>query len=225
MNGKVVAAVPAAAAAKTVAQKDKRPNLAKLRAGVSRDAQRMAAAILEVLAGMRTPSDAAAAVGLTVPRYYLWEQRALEGFTRACELRPRGKVASERHETARLQKEVGRLRQECMRQQALVRASQRTLGLAAASPPAAKKADKSNGKSSHKSSDSLGGKTKRKRRPVVRALKAAVALRDATVDPACATPASDSPSAIAIDVVQRSVASSSSVATEAASAAFVALES
>ena len=35
---------------------------------VSRDAQRVAAAILEVLAGVRTPTEAAVAVGLSLPR-------------------------------------------------------------------------------------------------------------------------------------------------------------
>ena len=59
---------------------------------VSRDAQRVATAILEVLAGVRTPAEAAAAVSLSLPRYYLWEQRALEGLVRACEPRPVGQV-------------------------------------------------------------------------------------------------------------------------------------
>ena len=101
----------------------------KPQAAVSRDAQRVAAVILEVLAGMRTPTEAAAVVGLSVPRYYLWEQRALEGLVRACEPRPKGKVISQRHQIAVLEKEVARLRQDCARQQALVRASQRTIGL------------------------------------------------------------------------------------------------
>jgi hypothetical protein len=38
---------------------------------ISREAQRFAAAILEVLAGIRTPTDAAAVLGVSVPRYYL----------------------------------------------------------------------------------------------------------------------------------------------------------
>ena len=109
---------------------------------VSRDAQRVAAAILEVLAGVRTPTEAAAAVGLSVPRYYLWEQRALEGLVRACEPRPEGKVGGERHQLVMLEKEVVRLRQDCARQQALVRASQRTIGLGGAPPSAAKPAGK-----------------------------------------------------------------------------------
>ena len=73
---------------------------AKFQAGVSRDAQRVAAAVLEVLAGVRTPTEAAVALSLSVPRYYLWEQRALEGLVRACEPRPQGKAASQRHQMA-----------------------------------------------------------------------------------------------------------------------------
>jgi len=137
----------------------------------SREAQRSAAAILEVLAGVRTPTDAAAALAVSLPRYYLWEQRALAGLVAGCEPRPKGKAASERHQIAVLQKEVARLKQDCARQQALVRAAQRTIGLAPppVSKPAAKPGDKVSGNRS--------GKRARKRRPVVRALKAAATLR------------------------------------------------
>jgi len=38
--------------------------------GGSSDARRTAAAILDVLGGVRTPSDAAVAVGVSLPRYY-----------------------------------------------------------------------------------------------------------------------------------------------------------
>ena len=69
-----------------------------------------------------------------------------------------------------LEKEVVRLEQECARQQALVRATQRTIGLA--HPPAAKPAAKV-GKAT--------GKQTRKRRSAVRALKAAAALRATSV--------------------------------------------
>ena len=61
-----------------VVLKGRRPGRpAEPREPISREAQRFAAAILEVLAGVRTPTDAAAALGISVPRYYLWEQRAL----------------------------------------------------------------------------------------------------------------------------------------------------
>ena len=134
---------------------------------ISREAGRFAAAILEVLAGLRTPNDAAAALGISVPRYYLWEQRALEGMVAACEPRGVGKVASARSQIAALEKETARLRQECARQQALVRAAQRTIGLTP--PPLPKPVSKAT------------TKRPRKRRPAVRALKALSAIQGRTV--------------------------------------------
>jgi hypothetical protein len=173
---------------------------AKGREPVSRDAQQFAAVILEVLAGVRTPTEAATVLKVPLPRYYLWEQRALEGLVRACEPRPKGKAASERHQIAALEKEVGRLRQDCARQQALVRASHRTIGLSVSPQPAAKPVAKPGNKATVKASD--GGKAKRKRRPVVRALKAVVALQ---ASPGLSDNLADSSSANAAEVVQRSV--------------------
>jgi hypothetical protein len=188
---------------------------AKSPAPVSRDAQRFAAVILEVLAGVRTPTEAAVTLSVSLPRYYLWEQRALEGFVRACEPRPKGKAASERHQIAVLEKEVGRLRQDCARQQALVRASQRTIGLASP-PPAAKPTAKPSGKATAKAGGAVAGKAKRKRRPVARALKAVAALQAA---PSQSETPADSSLAVAAEVVQRSVPNSSQATAEAASAA------
>jgi len=200
---------------------------------VSRDAQRTAAAILEVLAGVRTPTEAAAALSLSVPRYYLWEQRALEGLVRACEPRPKGKAAHERHRVAVLEKEIVRLRRDCARQQALVRASQRTIGLAPSVLPATKPAAKPAGKATGKAGGGVTGKAKRKRRPVVRALKAAAALQAVPADqrdPQAGAPSvpgeslPDSSSAIVADVVQRSVSKSSLATAEVASPAAAVLE-
>jgi hypothetical protein len=199
-----------------VVQKRSRGPRFKAQAAVSRDAQRVAAAILEVLAGVRTPTEAAAAVGLSVPRYYLWEQRALEGLVRACESRPKGQVMSQRHQIAVLEKDVARLRQDCARQQALVRASQRTIGLAACGQPAAKPAAKPSGKAAAKTGQAVAGKAKRKRRPVARALIAATALH---ASPSESESVADSSSASAVEVVQRSVPQSSSAMTNAAGAA------
>jgi hypothetical protein len=136
---------------------------------VSREAQRLAAVILEVLAGGRTPNEAAAALGISPPRYYLFEQRALAGLVTACEPRPVGQTISLKHRMAVMEKELARARQECARQQALVRAAQRTIGLA--TPPTAKPATRTGGK-----------RMSRKRRPAVRALKAAAAIRAVVVD-------------------------------------------
>jgi hypothetical protein len=177
---------------------------------ISREAQRFAAAILEVLAGMRTPTDAAAALGVSVPRYYLWEQRALAGLVAGCEPRPVGKAASERHQFAVLQKEVTRLTQDCARQQALVRAAQRTIGLGP--PPPAKPAPKAGGKAAGKAA----GKKARKRRPVVRALKAVATLRAAATTEE--TPANSS-SAVSPEVLQRSVVTNPSTPAVPAQAA------
>jgi hypothetical protein len=54
----------------------------------SRPARQLAAGILEVLAGVRSPLQAAQALGLSLPRYYQVESRALRGLLEACEPRP-----------------------------------------------------------------------------------------------------------------------------------------
>jgi hypothetical protein len=148
----------------------------------SAESKRLAAAILEVLAGVRTPTDAARALGTSVPRYYQLEQRALEGLLGACERRPQGRRLNETQQIGRLEREVARLEKECHRHQALARAAQRTIGLSASQPATTK-------------TSGGGGKRGRRRRPTVRALRAAVALR---MDSA----ATDSSSAAAVGGVQ-----------------------
>jgi hypothetical protein len=141
-----------------------RPSPAKLSLeGRSQEARLMAAAILEVLAGVRTPTDASGALGVSLPRYYALEVRALEGLLQACERRPRGPRRSAERELGKLRRDVERLKREAARSQALLRASQRAVGLRF--PEAAKpKADPS-------------GKKRRKRRPTTRALRAVELLR------------------------------------------------
>src|SRR5207248_1760535 len=70
------------------------PGGQSLSQGHSREARRLAAAILEVLAGARTPTQAAQALGLSLVRYYQVESRAMHGLVAACEARPKGKVRS-----------------------------------------------------------------------------------------------------------------------------------
>jgi hypothetical protein len=106
----------------------------------SRDARRVAAAILEVLAGARTPAEAASALALSLPRYYQVETQALRGLISACEPKPRGRQASPTRDLLVLRQENERLRREAARQQALVRAAQRSIGLAP--PPPAKPSGK-----------------------------------------------------------------------------------
>ena len=121
----------------------------------SQEARQIAAAVLEVLAGARTPSSAASALSVSLPRYYALEARALEGLLKACERRGRGPRRSAERELARLRRDMDRLQREAARNQALLRAAQRAVGLRAAELPGA--------------SERKG--KKRRRRPVARALK------------------------------------------------------
>src|ERR1043166_8984930 len=95
----------------------------------TREARQRAAAILEVLAGARTPTDAAGALGMSLQRYYLLEDKALAGLLRACERQPRGPRTDSARHCKTLERECERWRCECTRLQALVRAAQRGIGL------------------------------------------------------------------------------------------------
>jgi hypothetical protein len=143
----------------------------KVQRSASSEARRRAAAILEVLGGLRLPSDAAAALGVSLPRYYLLEQQALGGLLTACEPRAQGRVTTAESRVSSLERELARLRQECGRHQALLRAAQRTVGL---SPPAAPKSPVTGSPEKGKVG---AGKRSRRRRPTVRALRAARSLR------------------------------------------------
>jgi hypothetical protein len=103
--------------------------------GASAQARKQAAAILEVLAGVRTPTQAAEALGVSLPRYYVLETRAVQGILLACEPRTIGRQATAESALATLRRECEQLRRECGRQQALARTAQRTIGLTAAAPP------------------------------------------------------------------------------------------
>jgi hypothetical protein len=135
-----------------------------------KEARQVAAAILEVLAGARTPQEAARALGWSVVRYYQVEGRALRGLVAACAPAPRGRQPSAETELGRLRREQARLQRELTRQQALVRVVQRQVGLP---PVAAKPAGK-----------------KQRRRRTARALTVAERLRQ----PEAAAPAPAPPS-------------------------------
>lgn len=137
----------------------------------SAEALRRAVAILEVLAGQRTAAEAAAALGISINHYYLLERKALAGLTVACELQPKGpRGPGLEKQLLALQRELEQCQRECLRQAALVRAAQRAVGLPAVPAPATARRGK-NGKPS-------AGKSKtRKRRPQVRALRAAERAR------------------------------------------------
>jgi hypothetical protein len=133
----------------------------------SRDARRVAAAVLEVLAGARTPAEAASALALSLPRYYQVETQALRGLVEACAPKPRGRQVSPTRDLVVLRQENERLRREAARQQALVRAAQRAVGLAPPPPAPAKPSGK-----------------KPRRRRLARGLGAAARLRSEVSDQA-----------------------------------------
>jgi len=126
----------------------------------SREAKLLAAAILEVLAGSLGPSEAARSLGISLARYYQLESRALAGLVSSCEARRRG-GRRPRNELTALQRECEQLRRECARQQALMRATRRTVGL---TPPSVAPVP--------------DGVRKRRRRPTARALKMAAMLQE-----------------------------------------------
>jgi hypothetical protein len=159
-------AVPSGAATRSRGAKDPRHGVPKLRTdGVSAEARRQAAAILEVLAGVRTPTEVAAQLAISLTRYYIIESRALQGLIAACEPRPRGKVRTPASELAALQRECEQLRRQTARQQALLRVTERTMGLASAAPTSTQAENKS--------------RKKRQRKPKARALLAVAVLQEA----------------------------------------------
>ena len=132
----------------------------------SPQARRLAAVVLEVLAGLRGPTEAAQAAGVSAPRYYAAEARALQGLLQGCEPAGRGRQPDGGVELRKLRQECQRLQRQCDRQQALLRLQQRALGLGT---PQAKGAD-----------NNKGGK--RRRRPRQRTLRLIGELRQGPAD-------------------------------------------
>ena len=146
----------ASSAAKPVAKETSLPALAPS------EAQAVAAAILECLAGLRSPPEAATLLNISLPRYYQLEARALEGLVAALAPRPQGKQPSLELRVKQLEKELLDAQRACVRQEALVRVTQRSLGLAALAKP---------------KPPAPSGTKRKSRKPMVRALRAAQALR------------------------------------------------
>jgi len=143
----------------------KRPrNRVPLLPEAGKDAKRMAAVILEVWAGLRTPLQAAEALGVSLPRYYQIEANGLHGLVTGCTPKPKGRQVNSAHEATALKRDNERLRRELGRQQALIRLTQRGLGVV---PPPAKPATPKKG---------------RRRKPVVRALTLAARLQPDTAE-------------------------------------------
>ena len=101
------------------------------------------------------------ALAISLPGYYQREARGLRGLLDACEPKPRGRQVDPGKEKAALETENQRLKQEIGRQQALVRAAQRAVGLGPPPPPPPKP---------------IAGKGRR-RKPAVRAMTLAAKLK------------------------------------------------
>jgi len=123
----------------------------------SDSARKIATAILEVLAGEITPAEAARSIGVSVTRYYFLERYGLQGLIKGCEPRPKGRQDGPERKIRRLEKQVRTLERDLGRYQALARVSSKAIGL-----------KRSRGRPA----------AKRKRKPVVRALKIAEGLKN-----------------------------------------------
>lgn len=152
------------------------------------EAKRVAAVVMEVLAGEISPSEAAAILGVSLMRYYVIESRALGGLITACEARPAGHPVDPERKAAALARQLESQRHETARYQALARAAHRALGIVPPKPASSK-------------TDAKGAK-RRRRRPTVRALKAARELERSgaaePVAPGAAPPRGESALAAAV---------------------------
>lgn len=129
--------------------------------GGSREARCLAAAILEVLAGGLSPSEAAGALGVSAQRYYVLEKRALEGLIAGCEPRSKGRTRGPEAELVELRAEHDRTRRDLARSQSLVRLAQRAAGYSAPKPR----------------KDNKDKRGRKRRKPAVRAMVASKLLQ------------------------------------------------
>ena len=113
--------------------------------------------------GIKPSASRPAAV--PVPRTCFAVRRGMRGSRSALAPRPLGKQPSLENRVKQLEKDLEAARRACARQEALVRLTQRSVGLAALAKPKSAPAPTANGKG------------RKPRRPMVRALKAAQTLR------------------------------------------------
>jgi len=140
--------------------KIKKPKRTKLLEGdlelaqVTPEARKHAACVLEVLAGLRTPEQAAEALSISLPTYYNLESRAMRGLIHGCTPTPPGRTMVLLKQVRGLEVKCAGLEKQLGRYQALLRNAQRGL----LPPPVDVKAKTGVGR-------------KRKHKPVVRALR------------------------------------------------------
>jgi hypothetical protein len=142
------------------------------------EAQRRAAVILEVLAGIRTAQEAARLLKISPNSYYIAERKALSGLVAACEPVPRcGPTPDLERQVHQLERALAHCQRECQRQAALVRATQRAVGLPATPVP---EAAGTNGSKPKRSRKGKADRSKlRSKRHVPRGIRASRALHKA----------------------------------------------
>ena len=145
---------------------------------VTPEARRQAACVLEVLAGLRTPEQAAQALGLSLPTYYNLESRAMRGLIHGCTPTPPGRTMVLLKQVRGLELKCAALEKQLGRYQALLRNAQRGL----LPPPVGAKP---------------GPTGRRKRRPVARALRTIEVLRRDQAQPSSSSSAAASSSSSA----------------------------
>ena len=141
-------------------------------------ARKQAAAVLEVLAGLRTPQQAAEALEVSLPTYFNLEIKALRGLLWACTPSPPGRQQALSKKLRDAEERSADLERQLNRYQALLRTAQRGIGLSAPPEPA---------------KDVPKGK--RPKRAAVRALRA-IKLLSAVPEPPANPPASSLPAPV-----------------------------
>lgn len=131
------------------------------------EARKTAAVVLEVLAGVRTPAEAAQELALSPACYYLLEARAMAGLLEACRPKEMGRAKNPDRELTTLRNEKERLQREVQRLMALQRITRRAVGVA---QPVQERTPK------------VSGAKGRKKRKTVRALKAVKTLKGIAAD-------------------------------------------
>ena len=136
---------------------------------VSPESRKQAACVLEVLAGLRSPEQAAEVLGVTLQTYYNIETRALRGLVHGCTSTPPGRTMMLLKQVRGLESKCGFLEKQVGRYQALLRNAQRTAGLLP--PPVEPKA--------------RPGAKRKPKKPSIRALRAiqAIGRADASAAP------------------------------------------
>ena len=141
----------------------------------SKPARQAVAAILEALSGEIGTSEAAELLGVSLSRYYQLEGRALGGMLAALEPKKRGYQKTPEREISALGAEKKQLEKELRRHQSLLRAANRSLGLAR---KGRKKASLHGGKRKHRARGKTVLKTLRREDGEAKGVDDGTAVRD-----------------------------------------------